>query len=175
MENLRIELVRQKDLERVVALFAEQVYSWEPNEAQTHFADHAAGEGVTFLAFGGEALAGYVTIRWRSNNPQFRRENIPLIHHLAVFPEFQRRGVATRLMEEAERLIATRADKVGITVGLFDAYGPAQRLYARRGYVPDGRGVCQGQRPLQKGETVTMNHDLILWLTKDLDAGATAV
>ena len=53
-------------------------------------------------------------------------------------------------------------------MGLFDAYGPAQRLYARRGYVPDGRGVCQGHRPLVHGECVTLDHDLILWLTKEL-------
>ena len=46
-------------------------------------------------------------------------------------------------MDEAEALIATRASKAGITVGLFDAYGPAQRLYARKGYVPDGV-ACAG-------------------------------
>jgi len=64
--------------------------------------------------------------------------------------------------------MATRATQAGITVGLFDDYGPAQRLYAKRGYVPDGRGACQGQRPLKQGETITTDHDLILWLTKDL-------
>ena len=71
-------------------------------------------------------------------------------------------------MDAAEKLIATRAAKAGITVGLFDAYGPAQRLYAKRGYIPDGRGICQGRRPLTQGETITLDHDIILWLTKDL-------
>jgi len=74
-------------------------------------------------------------------------------------------------MNEAEALIATRASKADITVGLFDAYGPAQRLFVRRVYVPDVRGVCQAPRPLQKGEAVTMDHDMILWLTKELTAG----
>jgi hypothetical protein len=32
----------------------------------------------------------------------------------------------------------------------------------------DGRGACQGQRPLRKGVLVTMDDDLIIWLTKDL-------
>ena len=41
-------------------------------------------------------------------------------------------------------------------------------LYGRRGYVPDGRGACQGQRPLRKGMLVTMDDDLIIWLTKHL-------
>ena len=71
-------------------------------------------------------------------------------------------------MDAAEELIATRATQTGITVGLFDEYGPAQRLYAKRGYVPDGRDACQGLRPLIQGEPITVDHDLILWLTKDL-------
>jgi hypothetical protein len=55
-----------------------------------------------------------------------------------------------------------------VNQALFDDYGPAQRLYARRGYVPDGRGACQDHRPLSEGARVTMDHDLIMWLTKDL-------
>jgi len=171
MPELEIKLVRSEDLTWVIEMFTRQVYPDDPEGAQLHFADHAEGGGATFLAIMQGELAGYITIRWQSNNPLFRRENIPLIHDLLVFPAFQRRGIASRLMNEAEALIATRASKAGITVGLFDAYGPAQRLYVRRGYVPDGRGVCRAQRPLQKGEAVTMDHDLILWLTKDLSAG----
>ncbi len=120
------------------------------------------------MAYGDGVFAGFVTIRWQSNNPRFRAENILLIHHLEVFDAFQRQGIAGCLIDEAEQLIATRAQKAGITVGLFDAYGPAQRLYAKRGYIPDGRGICQGQRPLSQGETVTIDHDLSLWLTKNL-------
>ena len=61
-----------------------------------------------------------------------------------------------------DRGIAT----LGITVGLSGEYGPAQRLYGRRGYVPDGRGACQGQRPLRKGMPVIMDDDLTIWLTQ---------
>jgi GNAT superfamily N-acetyltransferase len=83
--------------------------------------------------------------------------------------QLARRGVATLLMDAAEQLARDRGiAALGITVGLFDEYGPAQRLYGRRGYIPDGRGACQGQRPLRKGTLVTMNDDLIIWLTKDL-------
>ena len=168
MANIHIERVAPTKLAEVIQLFTEQVYPTHPEEAHRHFAGHAQGQADTFLAWSAGSLAGYLTIRWQSNNPQFRQQNIPLIHHLGVFPQFQRQGIASRLMDVAEQLIATRATQVGITVGLFDEYGPAQRLYAKRGYVPDGRGACQGQRPLKLGETVTVDHDLILWLTKDL-------
>jgi hypothetical protein len=73
------------------------------------------------------------------------------------------------LMDAAENMTRRRgAAELGITVGLFDDYGPAQRLYARRGYLPDGRGACRGQQPLSRGTRVTMDDDLILWLTKDV-------
>lgn len=58
--------------------------------------------------------------------------------------------------------------ELGITAGLFDEYGAAQRLYAQRGCVPDGRGACRGREPLSQRGHVTMDHDLIMWLTKDL-------
>lgn len=51
-------------------------------------------------------------------------------------------------MDAAERQARDRGiAALGITAGLFDEYGPAQRMYAQRGYIPDGRGAWQGQRP----------------------------
>jgi len=76
----------------------------------------------------------------------------PLVHEIAVAGPFRRRGVATLLMNAAEELARDRGTvTLGITVGLSAEYGPAQRLYALRGYVPDGRGACCGQEPLSKG------------------------
>ena len=61
-------------------------------------------------------------------------------------------GSRHAVMDAAEQLARERGTAtLGITVGLFDEYGPAQRLYGRRGYVPDGRGACQGQHPLSEG------------------------
>ncbi len=168
MTDVQIMLIQPTDVHWVIELFIQQVYVEDPGSAFAHFADHTEGQGSTFLARIDGQLAGFITIRWQSHNPLFRGEGIPLIHHLEVFPPFQRRGIASRLMDEAETLIATRANKAGITVGLFDAYGPAQALYARRGYIPDGRGVCRNHEPLKQGDAITMDHDVILWLTKEL-------
>ena len=78
-------------------------------------------------------------------------------------------GVATLLLDVAEDLARGRGVAIlGITVGIFDKYGPAQRLYAQRGYLPDGRGACRGQAPLSNGARVIMDDDLIIWLTKQL-------
>lgn len=71
-------------------------------------------------------------------------------------------------MDAVEELIQTRADRVGICVRLFDAYGPAQRLYAKRGYIPDGRGACFRHQALRKGDVITVGHDHLIWLVKEL-------
>ena len=111
MAETHIERVAPAELAEVITLFSHQVYPGHPEEARKHFAGHAQGQADTFLAHMAGELAGYLTIRWQSNNPRFRQHNIPLIHHLAVFPQFQRRGIASQLMDAAEQLIATRAAK----------------------------------------------------------------
>ena len=168
MDELQIQHIQPGQVDEVTELFTHHVYEGNRDQAITHLAGHREGEADTLIAYAGGSLAGFLTIRWHSNYPGFRDQNIPLIQQIEVFPQFQRRGIASQLMEHAERLIATRARQAGICVGLFDAYGPAQRLYARRGYVPDGQGACQDHRPLKYGETVTITHDLLIWMTKEL-------
>ena len=74
------------------------------------------------------------------------------------------------LMVDIQDRVSEVADTAGICVGIFGAYGPAQRLYVKRGYIPDGRGVCKGHVPIRRGETHVVDHDLIIWLTKSLRA-----
>ena len=105
------------------------------------------GRASARLAAAGSGVLGYVAIVWESGYAGFRSRGIPLAHQIAVAGPSRRQGVATLLMDAAEQLTRDRGIvTLGITVGLFDEYGPAQRMYARRGYIPDGRGACQGQR-----------------------------
>ena len=139
------------------------------DEAHQYLADHSAGEGTSLVAVQDDRVIGIVCTLWESNYAGFRDRGIPLVHQLSVAEPLRRQGVATRLMDAMEELARARGlGTLGITVGLFDAYGPAQRLYAQRGYLPDGRGACQGQQPLSRGTRLTMDDDLIIWLTKDL-------
>jgi GNAT superfamily N-acetyltransferase len=138
-------------------------------EVRSSLADHAEPGGASLVAAHGHDVIGYVAIVWKSNFAGFRSRNTPLVHQIAVAGPYRRRGVATSLMDAAEQLARDRGiATLGITAGLSSEYGPAQRLYGRRGYVPDGRGACQGQQPLRKGMHVTVDDDLIIWLTKDL-------
>lgn len=102
--------------------------------------------------------------------PPFRDAAIPFIQNIEIRYDLRGRGYGGRVLEAVERLIGERSSKAGICVALFDAYGPAQRLYAKRGYIPDGRGACRRSIPLQRGETITLNDDHLIWLVKELRA-----
>jgi hypothetical protein len=85
-----------------------------------------------------------------------------------VLIKFRRLKVGTALMDAAEGCILLRSPVAGIGVGLHGDYGAAQILYARRGYVPDGRGIYHQDHYPQYGEHVSIDDDLILHLTRQL-------
>lgn len=116
----------------------------------------------------GGTFAGYVSVVWVSTYPPFRDAAIPEIVDLNVLKACQRQGVATALLIEAELRIGRRSALAGIGVGLTADYGPAQILYTRRGYVPDGRGAWSGDKPLAYGTRAMVDDDLVLHLVRAL-------
>ena len=115
-----------------------------------------------------DALAGYLTIKWQSSYEPFRSVGIPEVMDLNVLPELRRQGVASALMDEAEARVAAVSPVIGMGVGMYPDYGPAQRMYVVRGYIPDGRGLTSDRRHLHWGKTVLVDDDLVLFLTKRL-------
>ena len=113
-------------------------------------------------------FAGYLTIVWKSSYSPFRDRSIPEITDLNVLIKFQRRGVATHLLDRAEQVIGACSELAGIRVGLTADYGAAQALYVRRGYVPDGFGLFYQDRQLSYGECVTVDDHLTLGFTKQV-------
>jgi hypothetical protein len=71
-------------------------------------------------------------------------------------------------MDRAERVIAVRSAIAGLGVGMDAGYGAAQRLYVRRGYVPDGLGLTTHNQPAKWGDTVRVGDDLVLYFVKQL-------
>ncbi len=87
-----------------------------------------------------------------------------------MLAQFRRRGVASRLLDRAELEVSRRSRVAGIGFGLHPGYNAAQRLYVRRGYVPDGLGVTYDDRFVREGEVLPFDDSLVLHLTKDLAA-----
>ncbi|RED65139.1 hypothetical protein DFP98_12130 [Cohnella phaseoli] len=67
-----------------------------------------------------------------------------------------------------EGIAARTSGTVGLGVGLYEDYGNAQRLYGKRGYIPDGRGLMYANEAVHPGRTVTVDDDLLLYMVKQL-------
>jgi hypothetical protein len=53
-------------------------------------------------------------------------------------------------------------------VGLYADYGTAQRMYVRRGYIPDGRGILYELKEVPPGEMIRVDDEAILMFSKPL-------
>jgi GNAT superfamily N-acetyltransferase len=161
------------DLEPTVHWITDYYYGGDAREGQRHFSGHF-DKATTFVARLGDKIVGFLTLSWCSNNPTLKEAGIPFIHQLEVADPHKRKGLGSRLMAAAEARAAERSDKIATCVGPGASYGPAQCLYATRGYMPDGRGLCKGHVPIEEGESFTLKDNLQLWLIKDLDANFSA-
>lgn len=163
-----IETLTADRVDWVAAEFAQLGWPKPPNYFTDCYAAQQAGEIVFLLARTGTSLRGYLKIVWETDYPPFHEAGIPEIQDLNVMPAHRRQGVATRLMDEAEGRIGVRSPIAGIGVGLHPGYGPAQRMYVLRGYVPDGRPLTYGDAFVVEGQIVKLDDELILHLTKKL-------
>jgi GNAT superfamily N-acetyltransferase len=126
------------------------------------------GERRIWLAYYGDDFAGYITLKWLSQYPYFKENEIPEIMDLNVLPRFRKLGFGSLLLNSAEKEGVVRCNKIGIGVGLYGDYGAAQQLYIKRGYIPDGRGITYNYQAILPGERYPIDDDLILWFTKTL-------
>jgi GNAT superfamily N-acetyltransferase len=117
---------------------------------------------------------GYLTICWKSLYDSFKRRDIPEIKDLNVLPHYRGKGYGARLMAHAEEIISEKSDFAGIGVGLYSDYGIAQRMYVRRGYIPDGLGLMYKYQKVDPGSRVKVDDDLTIMFTKRLNTSEDA-
>jgi ribosomal protein S18 acetylase RimI-like enzyme len=156
------------DCETLFQAFARHGWNKPLTQYQQYLKEQASNEREVLIAeFKGE-FAGYLTIIWQSKYTPFRKNKIPEIVDLNVLIKFRDQGIGTALMNAAESLIAEKFKLVGIGVGMTSDYGAAQRLYVKRGYIPDGRGVSRNGKILGYGNEIKVDDDLTLHFIKEL-------
>jgi GNAT superfamily N-acetyltransferase len=131
--------------------------------------EQAEGKCVALTAVYRGNPAGYVYLYRTVNEGPFKGKGYPIVVNFNVLKKYQRKGIGNRLMDVAEQIAKQYADTVCLGVGLCEAYGSAQRMYAKRGYIPDGSGVWYRGKPCVQYKTVcTVDDDLLLFLSKKL-------
>jgi GNAT superfamily N-acetyltransferase len=166
MASLRLRSIEPEDSEGLSAAF--RAIGWsKPRERFDRYSDEAkAGTRWVRVAEWEGSLAGDVTLLWESDDPVLRREAIPEVKDLNVLPRFRCNGIGNALLDEVEAEARTRGHVLGLRVGLHSGYGAAQRLYVKRGYLPDGSGVWENGAPVEEGAKTQIGDDVTLRMIK---------
>lgn len=128
----------------------------------------AEGRSVSLVAEYQGNVAGYINVYPHSEWGAFAHQGYPEIVDFGVLEKYRRNGIGSKLMDVAEEIAARYADTVYLGVGLHHGYGSAQRMYVKRGYIPDGSGVWYGEQVCPQYSDCCNDDDLVLYLSKKL-------
>lgn len=165
----QIRPLTPSDIPLIVRSFAAVGWRKPATIFENYFLEQERNERIIWLAFQQGTFAGYVTLKWYSSYPSFKEQNIPEINDLNVLPQFRQQGIGSKLLDIAEEKAKQTHNTVGLGVGLYADYGSAQRLYVKRGYIPDGNGITYQYQSVSPGNLVCLDDDLILWFVKNFD------
>lgn len=130
--------------------------------------DQRAGRAISLVAACSGRTVGYINVYPNSTGGAFAGKGYPEIVDFGVLEKYRNRGIGSILMDVAEEIAATYADLVYLGVGLHSGYGSAQRMYVKRGYIPDGSGVWYRDKICEPYAECKNDDHLILYLSKKL-------
>lgn len=167
MTKTEIRVAADSDIVALYGIADAMKARHEPRYFERCLAEQKAQRRVVLVAFAAGKPVGYVQLNDAPTYAPFRRLGIPEVQDLNVIPEARRQGIGALLVEACEKIVRDRGGaEVAISVGLYARYGAAQRLYARRGYLPDGAGVAYDDVPVAAGEMRAVDDLLTLKMIK---------
>lgn len=164
-EELAIRKMLFEDIEGLSNAFIQQGWPGRREILKNYFLEQEAGERQVLVALVGRFLAGYITVIPLAKHGPFAGL-YPELTDFNVFESFQKRGIGTALLDKAEQVALKYSDVVTLGVGLHKGYGPAQRLYVKRGYIPDGSGLWFNNELLASYAPCENSDDLVLYFSK---------
>lgn len=169
MESIELRIATVDDIPKLW----DMAISMGAGKADGYF-DHALehqveGTRIVLIAALEGADVGYCMLAWEPKYAFFRKMEIPEIQDLNVLSDFRRQGIGGFMIDHCEDLAREKGcEHMGIGVGMDISYGPAQQLYVRRGYIPDGNGLTYDRKPIAKGAFHAIDDDISLMMIKDL-------
>jgi len=168
-DNLIIRSLQVNDAKSFTDEFQKQGWNKPIEIIQKYYDDQQNSRRQVLVAEIDNNVAGYLTILPKDENGPFKNKNIPVICDFNVLIKYQRTGIGNILMDIAESIVMQTSDSICLGVGLHSGYGPAQRMYVKRGYIPDGSGVWFQDKLATPYTTVENGDDLVLYMSKNFD------
>jgi GNAT superfamily N-acetyltransferase len=165
-KDLTIRSMEQVDAKAFHMAFSLQGWHKPIELFSNYYSQQENDEKKVIVAEVGGNVAGYVTLLPEATTGPFALQNIPEIVDFNVLEKYQRRGIGSKILDVAEQLARQHCCCVSLGVGLHHGYGSAQRMYIKRGYIPDGSGVWYQNKQLEQYALCVNDDDLILYMKK---------
>lgn len=143
-------------------------YGWHPQREtyEGYFDDQENGARKVFIAEYEGKVSGICTLVLKPSEGPWAGKDYPEIVDLCVFFHLHKSGIGSKLLDVAEQEAFKISDMVFLAVGVHSGYGPAQRLYVKRGYNFDGSGVWYQNKQLEQYAPCVNDDDLLLFMSK---------
>lgn len=130
--------------------------------------DHQNGKAIALVAEYKGNVAGYINVYINAQQGSFGGLGHCEIVDFGVLEKYRNKGIGSKLMDIAEEIAFGYSKTVYLGVGLHNGYGNAQRMYCKRGYILDGKGVWYGNSVAKPYKEYCNDDDFILYLSKEL-------
>jgi GNAT superfamily N-acetyltransferase len=163
--------MKADDITKIVSHYS---FPWSTPEMtrqiwETYYHEQQKGTRTVAILEKDNEILGYGSLLRKSECPFFASSNIPEINAIWIDEPHRRQGLGKALIHWIENLALQEGyHQIGIGVGLYRDYGPAQKLYFQLGYAPDGNGITYKSQPTIPGQNYPLDDDLLLWLVKEL-------
>jgi GNAT superfamily N-acetyltransferase len=170
-DTLVIRPLQFHDLDPLITVYS---FPWSTPQAtkekwKAYYQEQQENKRIVGILERDKKLLGYGSLLFQSKYPLF--DKIPEINDVWIHQAYRQQRLGTLLIKWLEELARHKGYKeVGIGVGLYADYGPAQRLYFQLGYRPDGKGLTYQYQTPTPGQAYPLDDELILWLKKTLPA-----
>lgn len=148
----------------------ELAQGWHPSVEKytTRISHRDAGRCISLVAEYEGNVAGYINVYPEVTKGPFLGLGYAEVVDFGVLNKYRKKGIGNKLMDVAEEIAARYSDTVCLSVGLHSGYGSAQRIYVKRGYLPDGTGAWyRGENHPQYQDCCNDDH-LVLYFSKKI-------
>ncbi|MCM1335148.1 MAG: GNAT family N-acetyltransferase [Bacteroides sp.] len=168
LDGLIVRNMEYADAGRIADAEIEQGWDASSEKYLKRLEDQRNGKAIALVAEYSGRPVGYINVYPDNTWGAFGGKGLPEIVDFGVLEKYRRRGIGTILMDIAEKVAARYADTVYLGVGLHSGYGSAQRMYIKRGYLPDGSGVWYKDEICKPYGECKNDDDLVLYFSKKL-------
>ncbi len=130
--------------------------------------DAQSGKCIALIAEYEGNVAGYFNVYPNSEGGSFGGKGLPELVDFGVLKKYRNHGIGNTLMQVAEDIARQYANVVYLGVGLHRDYGAAQRLYIKRGFVPDGSGLWWNGKQLEPYAEMKNDDETAIYMSKKL-------